>query len=190
MITFAPGNLRVPKWTRPVYMVAAGTTDFRKRYPEKKLEELCMMAFRMLLEENDLKMDPLEVKGLINFASLRRVRRPLPGPAPLRGEGPRLPRPRPAAQRRRQDRRRHRRLHDARRRHDDRERLLRLHARPRLGADGRGQDLDRQLLHRHRRPARTSRRAWPATTRATTRRWPAASRRCTTSTSGCAPRSR
>ena len=68
MITFASGNLRVPKWTRPVYMVAGGTTDFRKRYPEKKLEELCMMAFRMLLEENDLKMDPLEVKGLVNFA--------------------------------------------------------------------------------------------------------------------------
>ena len=69
MITFAPGNLRVPKWTRPVYMVAAGTTDYRKRYPEKRLEELCMMAFRMLLEENDLRLDPLEVKGLVNFAS-------------------------------------------------------------------------------------------------------------------------
>ena len=69
MIEFAPGNLRVPRWTRPVYMVAAGTTDYRKRYPEKKIEELAMMAFRMLLEENDLKKDPLEVKGLINFAS-------------------------------------------------------------------------------------------------------------------------
>jgi len=69
MIEFHKGNLRVPRWTRPVYMVAAGTTDFRKRYPEKKLEELCMMAFRMLLEENDLKMDPLEVKGLINFCA-------------------------------------------------------------------------------------------------------------------------
>ena len=68
MIEFKPGNLRVPKWSRPVYMVAAGTTDYRKRYPEYKLEELCMMAFRMLLEENDLKLDPLEVKGLINFA--------------------------------------------------------------------------------------------------------------------------
>ena len=68
MIEFSPGNLRVPKWTRPVYMVAAGTTDYRKRYPEKKLDELAMMAFRMLLEENDLKLDPLEVKGLINFA--------------------------------------------------------------------------------------------------------------------------
>ncbi|MBI2343557.1 MAG: thiolase domain-containing protein [Deltaproteobacteria bacterium] len=69
MIEFQEGNLRVPQWTRPVYMVAAGTTDFRKRYPEKKLEELCMMAFRMLLEENRLKRDPLEVKGLINFCS-------------------------------------------------------------------------------------------------------------------------
>ena len=69
MIEFAPGNLRVPKWSRPVYMVAAGTSDFRKRYPEKKLEELCMEAFRMLLEENDLKMDPLEVKGLINMCN-------------------------------------------------------------------------------------------------------------------------
>src|SRR3989304_1197241 len=69
MIEFKPGNLRIPKWTRPVYMVPGGMSDFRKRYPEKKLEELCMMAFRMMLEENDLKMDPLEVKGLINFAA-------------------------------------------------------------------------------------------------------------------------
>lgn len=69
MIEFKPGNMRVPKWSRPVYMVAAGCSDFRKRYPEKKLDELTMMAFRMMLEENDLKMDPLEVKGLINFAS-------------------------------------------------------------------------------------------------------------------------
>jgi acetyl-CoA C-acetyltransferase len=51
-----------------VYVVAAGTTDFRKRYPEKRLEELCRMAFRMLLEENDLECHPLETKGLINFA--------------------------------------------------------------------------------------------------------------------------
>ena len=40
MIEFKPGNLRVPRWTRSVYLVAAGTSDFRKRYPEKKLEEL------------------------------------------------------------------------------------------------------------------------------------------------------
>jgi acetyl-CoA C-acetyltransferase len=68
MIKFGKSNLRAPKWSRPVYLVAAGMSDFRKQYPEKKLEELTMMAFKMLLEENDLKMDPLEVKGLINFA--------------------------------------------------------------------------------------------------------------------------
>src|SRR5512139_2125127 len=68
MIKFKPGNLRVPQFQRPVYVVAAGTTDYRKRYPEYKLEELCMMAFKMMLEENDLKMSPLEVKGLINMA--------------------------------------------------------------------------------------------------------------------------
>jgi len=69
MIKFGKGNLRVPRWTRPVYMVAFGTSDFRKRYPEKRLEELAMVAFRMMLEENDLKMDPLAVKELINFCS-------------------------------------------------------------------------------------------------------------------------
>ena len=68
MITFGSRNLRVPKWTRPVYMVAGGMTQFKKRFPEMKLEELTMQAFRMMLEENGLKKSPLEVKGLINFA--------------------------------------------------------------------------------------------------------------------------
>ncbi|MFH1723272.1 MAG: hypothetical protein ABII00_01500 [Elusimicrobiota bacterium] len=68
MIELGEGNLRVPAWTRPVFMVSMGTTDYRRRYPEKRLEELCMTAFRMLLEDNDLKMDPLEVKRLLNFA--------------------------------------------------------------------------------------------------------------------------
>lgn len=68
MIKFGKGNLRIPKWTRPVYVVAAGLTDFRKSYPEKKIEELAMMAFRMLMEENNLKMDPLQIKDLLNYA--------------------------------------------------------------------------------------------------------------------------
>jgi len=38
-------------------------------FPEYKLEELVMIAFKQMLEDNDLKMDPLEVKGLINFAT-------------------------------------------------------------------------------------------------------------------------
>jgi len=66
MKVLSPGALRVPRFNRPVYMVAGGLTDYRKTYPEKKMEELCMEAFRMMLEENDLKKDPLEVKGMIN----------------------------------------------------------------------------------------------------------------------------
>lgn len=64
----SPGALRVPKYQRPVFMVAGGTSDFRKFYPEKKAEELVMEAFRMMLEENELKKDPLEIKGMINAA--------------------------------------------------------------------------------------------------------------------------
>ena len=132
-------------------MVAAGTTDFRKRYPEKKLDELCMMAFRMLLEENDLKMDPLEVKGLINFACYGEFADhfqdqllceakvhdylgldPLPNvgvkTGGATGGSTMLVGATTVASG-----------------------LSRLHARARLGAHGRGQDLDRQLLHRHRR---------------------------------------
>src|SRR5919112_1329292 len=40
MIKFKEGNLRVPRLQRPVYVVAGGMTDFRKRYPEKATEEL------------------------------------------------------------------------------------------------------------------------------------------------------
>ncbi|HJN23592.1 MAG TPA: hypothetical protein QF509_06785 [Rhodospirillales bacterium] len=69
MITFEPGNLRIPKWSRPIYMVAGGSTPYRESYPEYKLEELCMVAHKMLLEDNDLKAPPLEVKGLLNFSS-------------------------------------------------------------------------------------------------------------------------
>ena len=69
MITFKKGNLRVPKWNRRVFMVAGGTSAYRKFFPEYRLEELVMMAFKQMLEDNNLKMDPLEVKGLINYAA-------------------------------------------------------------------------------------------------------------------------
>ena len=69
MIRFKEGNLRVPKWKRRVILVAGGTTAYKKRFPEYKLEELVMIAFKNMLEENDLKLDPLEVKGLINYAA-------------------------------------------------------------------------------------------------------------------------
>ena len=69
MITFKKGNLRIPKWNRKVFLVAGGTTAYKKYFPEYKLEELVMMAFKQMLENNNLKIDPLEVKGLINYAA-------------------------------------------------------------------------------------------------------------------------
>ncbi len=69
MITFKKGNLRIPKWNRKVFLVAGGTTAYKKYFPEYRLEELVMMAFKQMLENNNLKMDPLEVKGLINYAA-------------------------------------------------------------------------------------------------------------------------
>ncbi len=69
MITFGQGNLRVPQWSRPVFMIAGGCTPFKKTYPEYKIEELCMMAYKMMLEDNDLKEEPRNVAGLLNFSS-------------------------------------------------------------------------------------------------------------------------
>jgi acetyl-CoA C-acetyltransferase len=67
MIKFTERNLAAPKQMRPVYVVAAGQSDFRKKYPEKKTEELCVEAFRMLALENDLKVDGVqELKGNIH----------------------------------------------------------------------------------------------------------------------------
>lgn len=69
MIKFGKGNLRIPRWERPVYAVAGGLTPYKKRFPEYKLEELCTIAFRQMLEKNDLKLSPKEIKGQINFAA-------------------------------------------------------------------------------------------------------------------------
>lgn len=68
MIRFRSIDLRVPKFQRPVYVVAAGSTDYRRLYPAYRTEELCMMAFRMLLEDNGLKLPPADVKKLIDMA--------------------------------------------------------------------------------------------------------------------------
>ena len=69
MITFGEGNLRVPKWSRRVFMVAGGCSPFRKYFPEYKLEELVMMGYKMMLEDNDLKMSPKEIKDCIQYAA-------------------------------------------------------------------------------------------------------------------------
>ena len=68
MLRPRPGNLRIPRFQRPVYVVAAGLTDFKKRYPEKATEELVVEAVQMAVEENDLKVSADELRGMINFA--------------------------------------------------------------------------------------------------------------------------
>src|SRR3972149_6674628 len=67
MIFLKEGNWRVPKWNRKVYAVAGGLTEYKKFCAEMKVEEQVMVAFRQMLEQNNLKMSPREVKGLINF---------------------------------------------------------------------------------------------------------------------------
>src|SRR4030065_880876 len=67
MIVLKKGNLRIPKWSRKVFAVAGGLTNYKKFCPEMKLEEQVMVAFRQMLEGNDLKLSPVEIKGLVNF---------------------------------------------------------------------------------------------------------------------------
>ncbi len=67
MIRFGPGNLRIPEFQKPVFAVAGGLTDFRKRYPEKNSCELTMDAMRMAVEENNLKVSPEEFRRKVNW---------------------------------------------------------------------------------------------------------------------------
>jgi len=67
MIRLRPQNLRIPRFEKPVYVVAGGLTDFRKRYPEKNTSQLCMDAMRMAVLENDLKVSPDEFRGMVNW---------------------------------------------------------------------------------------------------------------------------
>lgn len=67
MIDLKPGNRRIPRFEKPVYAVAGGLTDFRKRYPEKNTSELCMESMRMAVEDNDLKVDTAEFRSMVNW---------------------------------------------------------------------------------------------------------------------------
>ncbi len=66
MISFGTGNLRIPRLSRPVYVIGAGMTDFRKFYPEKQTVELCLEAVKMAVCEN-LGLSPREFQKLVNF---------------------------------------------------------------------------------------------------------------------------
>jgi len=67
MITFGDGNLRIPRFGKPVFIVAGGMTDFRKKYPEKATEELVAEALNMAILENDLKVSMPQFKRMVNF---------------------------------------------------------------------------------------------------------------------------
>lgn len=67
MIKLSETNLRIPQFMKPVYVVAGGITDFRKRYPEKNSCELCMEALRMAVIENDLKVSVEELRRQVNW---------------------------------------------------------------------------------------------------------------------------
>ena len=67
MIRFGPENLRIPRFERPVYVIAGGLTDFRKNYAGKNSCQLCTEALRMAVEENGWKVDPEEVRRSVNW---------------------------------------------------------------------------------------------------------------------------
>jgi len=67
MIEFGPGNLRIPKFEKPVFVVAGGLTDYRKRYPEKNTSQLCVEALKMAVEENGLKVSPKDLRRRVNW---------------------------------------------------------------------------------------------------------------------------
>jgi acetyl-CoA C-acetyltransferase len=47
MIKFSKQQLKVPKMQRPVYLVTAGMSEFRRAFPKKRTEELCIDSLRM-----------------------------------------------------------------------------------------------------------------------------------------------
>jgi acetyl-CoA C-acetyltransferase len=65
MITFSDRQLRIPKQTRPVYMVTGGMSQFGRAFPEKKTEELVIDAFKMASDM--IGMSPMELKSYIQF---------------------------------------------------------------------------------------------------------------------------
>ena len=67
MIEFGPGNLRIPKFEKPVFVVAGGLTNYRKRYPEKNTSQLCMEALKMAVEENGLRVSTKGLRGRVNW---------------------------------------------------------------------------------------------------------------------------
>ena len=64
MITFSKRQLATPKQMRPVYLVTGGMSEFRRAFPEKKTEELCVDSFKMAAEL--INKTPADLKKYIH----------------------------------------------------------------------------------------------------------------------------
>ena len=64
MITFSKRQLATPKQMRPVYLVTGGMSEFRRAFPEKKTEELCIDSLTMAAEL--INKTPAELKKYIH----------------------------------------------------------------------------------------------------------------------------
>lgn len=66
MITFSDRQLKTPRFLRDVYLVTGGMSEFRRSFPEKRTEELCVEA---LTEASTyVGMTPQELKRYIHTA--------------------------------------------------------------------------------------------------------------------------
>jgi acetyl-CoA C-acetyltransferase len=64
MITFSKRQLKIPKFARDVYLVTGGNSEFRRAFPEKRTEELCIDAFREAADY--IGMSAAELKAFIH----------------------------------------------------------------------------------------------------------------------------
>ncbi len=64
MIKFSKEQLKIPEMSRPVYLVTVGESEFRRAFPHKRTEELCVDAMQMAAELID--MSPAELKRYIH----------------------------------------------------------------------------------------------------------------------------
>jgi acetyl-CoA C-acetyltransferase len=64
MIKFCNQQLRTPRFMRPVYVVTGGQSEFRRAFPERRTEELCIDALSMAAEL--IGMTPVELKNYIH----------------------------------------------------------------------------------------------------------------------------
>jgi acetyl-CoA C-acetyltransferase len=64
MIKFSKRQLQTPRFMRDVYLVTGGQSEYRRAFPEKKTEELCIDAFKDAAKY--IGMTPQEMKQFIH----------------------------------------------------------------------------------------------------------------------------